>query len=410
MTRPVDVSFVVAAAILGLTGFVRPAVGQVPDPATTPRLAVPARGVAAPLPGQPTTAPTAAAPAAAAPAAAAPAEPAPVSAAPPPSGVTQVPPAAAPPATASSSQAATADKRSYAAGKFGLVLEGTQLGWLKSVEGGTASSEVVVEKVGPDRISAKHIAGVKYKDISFETDLQSKQLIDWIAASWKGNPARKSGSVQAMDYDNKPVSELEFFNALVTETTMPALDGAGKDPLHITVNLSPEYTRAKAGSGAKVSGSPSNQTQKKWLPSNFRFEMAGLDASRVNKIDAFTVKQVVAENPVGEARDYQKEPSAVEFPNLRITLPASYASTWVNWHDDFVVKGNSGTAQERNGAIVYLDPSRKVELGRVNLMNCGIFALDRLKTEANSESIVRMVADLYCERMELVPGSASSLN
>lgn len=394
MARPADVSFVVAAAIFSLTGFVRPATGQVPDRAATPRLVVPTGGATAPTPAQPTTAPTAAAPA----------EPAPVTTVTgPPAGVTPV--GTVPPATASSSQAATADRRAQVAGKFGLAIEGGQIGWLKSVEGGTASSEVVVEKVGPDRIAAKHIAGVRYTDIALETDLQSKPLTDWIAASWNGNPMRKSGSIQAMTYDYKPVSELEFINALVTETTMPALDASSKDAGRIAVKLSPEVTRAKSGSAPKSPASSPSQVQKQWMLSSFRFEMAGLDASKVNKIDGFTVRQVVAENPTSERerRAYEKEPSAIEFPNLKLTLAAQGASTWMAWHEDFVVKGNNGPGQERNGAIVYLDPSRKFELGRVNLMNCGIFGLAPLKTEAGSESIPRMVAELYCERMEFVP-------
>jgi hypothetical protein len=272
---------------------------------------------------------------------------------------------------------------------------------LRSVEGGSATSEVVVEKGGPDGIAGKHIAGVKYNDISLETDFRSRLLTDWVAESWKGNPARKNGSIQNLDFDYKVVSELEFMNAMVTETTLPALDAGSRDAAQIVIKLSPEYTRTKAGSGAKNSGSSAGAMQKKWLLSDFRFEMAGLDATRVTKIDGFTVRQVSAENQIGELRDYEKGPSAIVFPNLRITLPAAYASTWMTWHEDFVVKGNSGQAQERNGAIIYLDP-RKSELGRVNLVNCGIFGLAPVKAEPGSESFSRMVAELYCERMEFV--------
>jgi hypothetical protein len=66
-----------------------------------------------------------------------------------------------------------------------------------------------------------------------------------------------------------------------------------------------------------------------------------------------------------------------------------------------VVKGNNGADKERNGAIVYLDPTRTAELGRVNLSNCGIFRLSAEKVEAGSEQLRRLVADLYCERMEM---------
>jgi hypothetical protein len=191
------------------------------------------------------------------------------------------------------------------------------------------------------------------------------------------------------------------------ETTMPTLDAAGKDVARMTVKLSPEYTRAKAGSAVKAPAGNDPRSQKRWTPANFRFEMTGLNGTKVNKIDSFTVRQATAEHSVGEQRDYEKAPGKLEFPNLRITLAASSAQTWVDWHDDFVIKGNNGTAQERSGAIVYLDPSRTVELGRVNLSNCGIFRLGQQKVEAGRESIARMVADLYCERMDLVVNNAA---
>jgi hypothetical protein len=197
------------------------------------------------------------------------------------------------------------------------------------------------------------------------------------------------------------VSEREFTNALLVETTLPALDAGSKDAALITVKLAPEYTRLKQASG-KASTFADNKAAKKWLASNFRFEMTGLDASKVSKIDSFTVRQVSRENSVGEMRDYQKVPGSIEFPNLRITLAASTAGSWENWHEDFVVNGNNGADKERNGAIVYLDPTRTAELGRVNLSNCGIFRLSAEKVEAGSEQLRRLVADLYCERMDFV--------
>jgi hypothetical protein len=174
----------------------------------------------------------------------------------------------------------------------------------------------------------------------------------------------------------------------------------------VSVKLSPEYTRSVAGSGKQVSAASKGGIQKKWLPSNFRFEMTGLDGSRVNSIESFTVTQKVVVNPVGEQRDYQKEPAKLEFPNLRLTLSEANAQTWYDWLNDFLVLGRNGQDKERDGAIVYLSQDLKTELGRINLFSCGIFGLEPVKTEAGSESIRRVAADLYCERMQLqVPKS-----
>ncbi len=356
---------------------------QVPTTETQPRLVVPRTDAVIQ-----TTAPTAA-----------PTEPAPVTAVTGSTGVTTI--GTTPEPTASSSQAVMADTRSYVASKFGLTLGGVQAGWLRSAEGGTAMAEVVTEKVGPDLVSKKHLAGVTYEPITVVADFQSPGLTEWIAASWKGNYSRKNGSILEADYDYTVKAEREFFNAIVAETKMPALDAASKDAAYMTVKLAPEYTRLQAGSGkATISSAKSTL---KWMPAYFRFEMAGLDGSKVNKIDAFTVRQTVTESPVGEARDYQKEPSAIEFPNLKVTLAATSGQSWLTWHDDFVIKGNNGADQERSGSIVYLDSYMKTELGRVNLSNCGIFRLTPEPVVAGAETIRRLVAELYCEKMELVP-------
>ena len=360
---------------------------QLPDAGSEPRLAVPTRAtMTAPVAQQPAPPP----------------EPQPVTAVTGgPTGVTTIG-TTAEPTTATASQAATATTtRSYAASRFALTLEGASAGWLRSVEGGTATSDVVVERPGADRIAAKHLGGVRYEDLVVVTDLQSKPMTDWIAASWKGGLKRMSGTVQAADYNNTVVSEREFVNALIAGTTMPTLDAASKDAAHMTVQLASEYTRLKPGSGATAPGTDP-RLQQKWLASAFRFEMNGLDGTKVSRIDSFTVRQVASSDPVGEMRDYQKEPGKLEFPNLRITLNAASAATWTAWHEDFVVNGNNGPGQERSGAIVYLDGLTKAELGRVNLMGCGIYRLAPERVDASSEAIQRVVAELYCERMELV--------
>jgi hypothetical protein len=312
-------------------------------------------------------------------------------------------PAPAPAPTSSSSYAATAstDKgRSYAAGRYTLVLDGAQMN-VMAVEGGAATAEVVVEKAGSGPAPKKHIAGIRYEEISVNTGLDSKPILDWVAATWKGNYQRKNGSVLGLDYNYKIRSEREFTDALITETTFPALDAAsGKEAGYLTVKIAPEVVRMKPGSGADAKGSIGAK-QKMWLPSNFRFEMDGLDGDRVARIEPITVGQKVATNQVGEFRDYEKTPTSIEFSNLKISLSEAGAQSWFDWHDDFVVKGNNGDDKEKNGAIVFLTTDRKNELGRINLFNCGIYRLAPAPQAPGRDAISRLMAELYCERMEL---------
>lgn len=62
-----------------------------------------------------------------------------------------------------------------------LVSFSQSTGWIQSVDGGHATSDVVTEKVGPDHIVHKHIAGVKYEDITLVAGTVRKDK--WIVVS-----------------------------------------------------------------------------------------------------------------------------------------------------------------------------------------------------------------------------------
>ena len=119
-------------------------------------------------------------------------------------------------------------------------------GWISSIEGGHATSDVVVEKLGADMIQHKHLAGVKYEDITVNCGTaMSKAFYSWIQASLDRKHARNDGAIITADYDQKEVGRLDFFHALITEVGFPALDAASKDAAKMTVKFAPEYTRMK---------------------------------------------------------------------------------------------------------------------------------------------------------------------
>jgi len=298
----------------------------------------------------------------------------------------------------------TSDKRGYVAGKYGIELEGIVAGWVSSVEGGHATSDVVSEKVGSDHIVKKHIAGVKYEDITVNcgTGMSSK-FYDWIKASFDHNYTRKDGAIITADYNYKEYTRLNFFKALITEIGFPALDAASKDAAKMSIKFSPEYTRMVAKAGSSIAGGTfknDQSIQKKWLPSNFKLVIDKLDCTRVNKIEAITVKQKVVDNPTGELRDYEREPAHLEIPNLVVTLAESHSKEFYDWHEDFVIKGNNGDNMEKGGSLTYLTPDLKTELFTITFEHLGIFKLTPEKVEAGSENIRRVKAEMYCEDMK----------
>ncbi len=294
-----------------------------------------------------------------------------------------------------------AKDRSYVAGRYLLTLDGVKCGFVKSVEGGGASAQVVNESAGPDYFIRKHLGQVRYEDFEVQMGLNmGKPVYEWIRQSWSQKYARKDGSIIAADFNYQAKSEQQFFKALLTETTIPAADAASKEPAYLTLKFSPEYTRPGKPGGKVDPGASAKEQQKLWLPANFKLDIAGLNCKTVSRIESFTVKQTAVRDDIGDARDQKKEPGKLEFPNLKITLSERDAESWLAWHEDFVVKGNNTQDKEKSGSLTFLSPNLKEELLTIRFYNMGIFRLQPERAEANADTLKRLVAELYVERMD----------
>jgi hypothetical protein len=248
----------------------------------------------------------------------------------------------------------------------------------------------------------KHIAGVKYEDISISCGTgMSKGFYEWIKASFDHNYQRKGGAIIAADYNYKEHSRLTWHNGLISEIGFPALDAASKDACKMSIKVGPEYTRQTTTTdGPSVAGGKytlGKMEQKKWLPSNFRLVIDGTDCTRVNKIEAIVVKQKIIDNAVGELRDYEKEPAHLEIPNLVVTLAESHSKEFYDWHEDFVIKGNNSDDKERGGHLEFLTPDLGTKLFVLTFSHLGIFKLTPEKVDAGSENLRRVKAEMYCE-------------
>jgi tail tube protein gp19 len=278
---------------------------------------------------------------------------------------------------------------------FMLTLDGVACGLLGSCVGGDIAADVIEERVDGSPFAKKHIGQPKYEDFELQVGFgMASPVYDWISTTWTAGFARKSGSVTAVDSSMNALFEQQFANALLTKTTIPALDAASKDAGRLAITLSPESTTTVAG-GGKVPSTGGAQ-QKPFVLSHFRLELDGLDCSHVTKIDSFTVEVQVDVDPAG-----------IVFPDLRVTMAAdgAAAATWQSWFTDFVIDGRNEDGLEKSGAIVFLAPDLQGEIARVALHNVGISALRRVPVGAG-DALRHLAADLYCERMELTVGTA----
>lgn len=309
--------------------------------------------------------------------------------------------------------APAADRRGYTAAKFALELDGQFAGWVESWGGGHATSDVVAgNNLVGGNIQRKQIAGIKYEDITVSCGTgMSKNFYEWIKASFDNQYLRKSGAVVTADYNDKERSRLNWNNALLTEVAFPALDAASKDAAKMTIKISPEVTRYETslGGAAVAAGVYKGQAvQKKWLPSNFRLQIAGLEqaCTRVSKVEAITLRFANAQLPVGANRAIAGVPPRFQASNLVVTLPEQDAMSFYKWHEDFVIKGNN-VGNEREGLLAYLTPDLRESIFVLGLHGLSLFKLTPQKVQPGSENIRSVQAEFSCKGMTFLPAAAA---
>ncbi len=276
---------------------------------------------------------------------------------------------------------------------FGFYLElgGVKVGFVAAGEGGDISANLVRDPSGPETFVRKRIGSIGYEGITLRFGLgMAKPLYEWIAESWAGKAAPRSGALLSVDHDLQINSRREFKNALVTETSIPPLNGASKDAALISMRITPDST-GEIKTAGKVPG-PDAKLHR-WMTSNFRLEIAGLDASRARAVDGFVVRSSPRPSAPG---------AKIDFPDLRVWVAAAFADPWRAWFDDFVVRGHNDATFEKAGALVFLAPDRETDLGRIALDGLGIRRLGQVHA-TSEDTIPSIAADLYCQRMRFVP-------
>ena len=158
------------------------------------------------------------------------------------------------------------NNRGFAVGKYGIELQHTMAGWVKEVDGGHATAEVVTEKIGSDHLAKKHLGTLKYEEVTFKAGAgMSAQVYEWIKTGFNQTShsrGREDGAILFADYDQVETSRLTWTHGIITEFGMPALDASSKDAALMTVKFRPETTRKTFSAGAKVTF-PSDSAKQK---------------------------------------------------------------------------------------------------------------------------------------------------
>jgi tail tube protein gp19 len=274
--------------------------------------------------------------------------------------------------------------RAYAAGLYGLELDGVFAGLVTGFGGGNVTADVIKEQAGQDLVQHKHPGAARVEPITIEAGLpMAKPLYDWIKSSVEPHAKfpRKNGAIIEFGAAMKEMGRRNFSNALVTGVEFPGCDAASKEQASLAVTFSPETLRLSAPKGGTIPPQPLKKAP--WPRSNFRLRIQGLEAAtaRTAKIEPIDIKVT--------------RPGAIEVPNLAITVSDASVGLFYTWLDDFVVKGNNAQDRERTGVLEYLSPNMASVLLAVNLFNLGILKVS--PEPAGADAVRRSRVEMYCE-------------
>jgi hypothetical protein len=252
---------------------------------------------------------------------------------------------------------------------------------LHSVAGGAVRGEVVRTPSDGGR-AGKRIGAVRYEPFTIGVALPLVTgLGDWVASFFVGGAVAKSGSVSSIDGQGATVFARRFTGALITEITIPALDGASKDSARLAVTIAPGHLENRSGDAAKLPAAPS--PQKTWLASNFRLELKGVPTKRVDRIEPLSVRTT--------------EAAGTDVGDLRVRFAAVDVAPWLDWFHEFVVGGDNGPDRERSGTLELLSSTGAV-LATIDLEGVGIFSLTPAEQDPGTDAPARWRAEMYVQR------------
>jgi hypothetical protein len=273
-------------------------------------------------------------------------------------------------------------------GSFVVSVDGVTAGRASDSIGGYQKG--IVERQGrADRHFKKRVHTSTYEPfvLTMPADL-STGLSAWVKDSWS-HPGEgvHDGSVAAVDINGRVNESVEFFDADITEVRFPAFDSTLRNEGQLAIKIAPGSI-----SRGQATGNEPPPRPRSWVVSNFALDIDGVDTRHVMKIDAFTIKLPT---------DTQ---TAVDFPNLVVTLPKAYASTWITWANTFLGSTPTTDSSEVSGELRLLASDRRTVIATISLDHVGIVRVSDTPAASRPEgSIDTVQVELYVEAMEYNP-------
>ena len=136
-----------------------------------------------------------------------------------------------------------------------------------------------------------------------------------------------------------------------------------------------------------------DRLQRRWLSSDFRLQIDGVDCSGVSRVEPIHIQVHVAENLAAGS-------AFLEIDNVVLTVAASHSQDFRYWHDDFVIQGNNAENKEKSGALDLLTPNLNDSFFTLLFNHLGILRC-RQEKSPDVGKIASIRVEMYCEEITL---------
>lgn len=292
--------------------------------------------------------------------------------------------------------------RPEASERFALEIAGATAGFLTDVTGLALEADIALIRDGGSPFAGKSVTAWRWTPTRAAFGLSmGKPMADWIQASFDQGGSTRDGVLSVLDANGKAQSRYVFSQALITEVTIPKLDGQSRDPGRIDVTWAASRVQWTKGGGASV-GTVSPKP-KAWLTANFRIEIGNLPCKRVATIDAFTWRCEAVTMRSGDGSPDVLLPGKVTVPDLKLSIGDADLPAWADAARTWFIDGKHGDGEELNGRIVFLSTDLQTELGQISLGKVGFKRFAERDTTETSGQLGRFNVELYVETMAFKP-------
>jgi len=296
-----------------------------------------------------------------------------------------------------------ADQRTFSE-QAGYALQiGGETEYVQLLQGGSPVGQVVEEKTATDGWIKKHIGGVAVEDVRahIRPDQFSKFLSDSLASN-----SHVDGAMYLLSGMGQVAQERSLTHMMLNELSIPALNGSSKDALYLQIGLAVDQSNLLKGgtlNPPKIAPHTKNV-----LNNSFVVTIPGLPTARIAGIGPISIHRKLNTDAIGEMRDYQKHPVAWDVSNIVFYVAAPDAQKYLDWQEDFVVKGNRTSDKEKTLKLELKAADMNTTILTLNALGVGIVSAKYTAASAATESIMRLRVEVYAEKMTLDPGKATA--